>query len=126
MSEFKQNPDAVHDIMRKIGKGKPRDGCLVMAKYCGLCFHSVLHWISMDHIPPGRFADVQAVADHMGIEWSPEDLDDKRVAQRKCLSCQRMFTSEHVGNRICGRCITYREFRESNYAEEYRMVNNEY
>ena len=122
MIEFKQCPDKVDEILRLIGNGKPREGCRIMAAHTGLGFHSVLHWIEMSHIPTCRFDDVQAVCDQMGIDWSPDDLDDKRIAMRKCLTCSGMFVSEHVGNRICSRCSTYQDVKEGDYGEPYRVV----
>lgn len=39
----------------------------------------------------------------MRTESKPKpDTSDRKL--RKCLKCAEMFMSEHIGNRMCGRC----------------------
>jgi hypothetical protein len=36
-----------------------------------------------------------------------KDNDYSKVKQRRCLDCEKMFTSEWIGNRICYNCKRY-------------------
>lgn len=119
---IRQIAEKVEEILRAIGGGSLLEGEKRMAKHTGLQLHSVKHWMINGAIPESRWSDVQNVAHSSGIDWTPEHLDDKRIARRKCLSCQGDFVSEHKGNRICKRCNDTKRFRESSFQDDYRIL----
>lgn len=60
---------------------------------------------------PATRATVSTVWEEIACDEAPAPRQQE--AQRKCLSCGRMFLSDSVGNRICGRCKSLDSWRSS-------------
>lgn len=48
--------------------------------------------------------DDDRVLDKFGFKYMKKRAE-KTKADRKCLSCLKMFESAHIGNRLCEKCI---------------------
>ena len=52
----------------------------------------------------GDGKDDDRILDKFGYQYMKKQADKKK-ANRKCLSCLKLFESEHIGNRLCERCL---------------------
>lgn len=56
----------------------------------------------------GKLPDAEPVEFKGTKPWDIAKMDQSSVDKRKCLGCQRMFTSTWIGNRMCKRCASLR------------------
>lgn len=80
-----------------------------------------LGWLRIDRQGYGCYPAVTAVTDTGWGELGGRPAADPKVKPRRCLCCEKTFTSDGPGNRICPTCHRLPAFRHGDDAG-YRVA----